>query len=98
MTTHIGQPRALTLLVEYFGVERGEFLLWNHTCFPMDDSRAETQAQALIAADRAGTLEAYLDQQMDQIVKEEGYENQAGSADRARPANLGPGRANRPTY
>lgn len=48
------------LLHGYFGLELGEALLWNYTCFPMDDGTAYEQARRLVAADRVGLLREYL--------------------------------------
>ena len=49
------------LLVGHFGETYGGYLLWNYTCFPCDDSIAYEQARALVAADRVGLFDEYLE-------------------------------------
>jgi hypothetical protein len=55
------------LLFGHFGPERGGYLLYNFTCFPMDDATAYEQARSLVAADRVGLLSAYLCSELDKV-------------------------------
>lgn len=56
-----GDPCPVAALLHgHFGLELGDALLWNYTCFPMSDVHAWEQARSLVAADRVGLLREYL--------------------------------------
>ena len=63
-----GQPcPVVDLLIGHFGEKYGGYLLYNFTCFPMDDRVAYEQARALVAADRVGLLREYVRSESDKI-------------------------------
>jgi len=48
--------RAAMVLTEHFGENLGMVLLWNETCFPMDDRIALQQAEYLVSRDKMKRL------------------------------------------
>ena len=56
-----GQPcPVIGLLHGVFGAEQGSWLLYEFTCFPMDDATAYEQAEVLCLMQRAGVLGPWL--------------------------------------
>lgn len=60
----------MALMHGHFGVEVGDALLWNYTCFPMSDDHAYEQARRLVASDRLGLLREYLASEDAEIERE----------------------------
>lgn len=49
----VGQPcLVIETLLSFYGEKLGEWLLWEKTCFPMDDSTALVQARLMIEKDQ----------------------------------------------